>query len=67
MTVLGRRKVDGVAEGYGVNVSEEEKQGRLVQHVQGKAMGRATSLLCRSWYRRPQIQAPILLQYLQKF
>ena len=47
MTVLGRRKVDSVAEGYGVNVSEEEEQGRLLQHVQGKAVGRATSVLCR--------------------
>ena len=40
MTVVGRRKVDSVlVESYGVNVSEEEEQGRLVQHVQGKAVG----------------------------
>ena len=35
MTLLTRRKVDKVDESYGVDVSEEEQQGRLVQHVEG--------------------------------
>ena len=35
MTVLARRKVDGVAECYGVDLSVEEDGRRLVQHVAG--------------------------------
>ena len=35
VTVLTRRKVEKVAEEYGVDVAEEEQQGRLVQHVEG--------------------------------
>ena len=35
MTLIGRRKVDTVAEVYGVNLEEEERNGRLIQHSQG--------------------------------
>lgn len=34
VTVLTRRKVEKVAAEYGVDVAEEEQQGRLVQHVE---------------------------------
>ena len=36
VTVITRRKVNSVAESYGVDVKEEEEQGRLVQHVEGE-------------------------------
>ena len=36
VTVIGRSKVYGVADRYGVDVVKEEKQRRLRQHVQGK-------------------------------
>ena len=35
VTVLTRRKVEKVEESYGVDLSQEEQQGRLVQHVEG--------------------------------
>ncbi len=35
VTLLTRRKVDTVSEDYHVNITEEEEQGRLKQHVQG--------------------------------
>lgn len=35
VTLLTRRRIDGVEESYGVDVSQEEQQGRLVQHVEG--------------------------------
>lgn len=35
VTVISRRKVDQVAESYGVDLNAEEQQGRLVQHVEG--------------------------------
>ena len=35
VTLIGRRKVDSVAEVYGVNLEEEERNGRLIQHSQG--------------------------------
>lgn len=38
VTVFARRKVDNVAESYGVDLSEEEGKGRLVQHVEGMYM-----------------------------
>ena len=38
MTLLTRRRVDEVAESYGVDISQEEQQGRLVQHVEGKCL-----------------------------
>ncbi len=36
VTVLGRRKLESVPEQYGVDLSAEEGDGRLVQHVEGK-------------------------------
>lgn len=36
VTVVGRRRQETVPEQYGVNIEEEETQGRLVQHVEGK-------------------------------
>ncbi len=36
VTVVGRRKVDAVDEKYGVNLSEEEASGRLIQVEQGQ-------------------------------
>ena len=36
MTLIGRRKQEVVPEQYGVSIEEEEAQGRLVQHVEGR-------------------------------
>ena len=36
VTLFGRRKQETVPEQYEVNMAEEEGQGRLVQHVEGK-------------------------------
>ena len=33
--MITRRKVDEVAESYGMDLAQEEEQGRLVQHVEG--------------------------------
>ena len=38
MTVLTRRRVDEVAENHGVDLSQEEQEGRLVQHVEGTSL-----------------------------
>ena len=38
VTVLTRRKVEAVPERYGVDVTAEETEGRLVQHVEGADM-----------------------------
>lgn len=35
VTVLGRRKLESVPEQYGADLSVEESEGRLVQHVEG--------------------------------
>jgi len=42
VTVITRRKVEQVAEQYGVDIAQEEKQGRLLQHVEGKDTQTAT-------------------------
>ena len=36
MILIGRRKQEVVPEQYGVSIEEEEAQGRLVQHVEGR-------------------------------
>ena len=45
VTVIGRRKLEKVAESYGVDVEAEEQQGRLVQHVESKTSGSSSG--CR--------------------
>ena len=38
MTLISRRKLEGVDPEYGVDVKSEERAGRLVQHVEGSYM-----------------------------
>ena len=40
--MLTRRKVETVGESYGVDISQEEQEGRLVQHVEGKEANHTT-------------------------
>ena len=35
MTILARRKLEGVDQEYGVDIGAEETAGRLMQHVEG--------------------------------
>jgi hypothetical protein len=35
VTILTRRKLEGVGQEYGVDIAAEETAGRLTQHVQG--------------------------------
>ena len=35
MTILTRRKLEGVGQEYGVDIGTEETTGRLTQHVEG--------------------------------
>ena len=51
VTVIGRRRLEKLAESYGVDVDAEEQQGRLVQHVEGKISGSSSACMKVRKYR----------------
>ncbi len=53
VTVMGRRKMESVPEQHGVDLSAEETEGRLVQHVEGGQYKRLLNLANVYLMQRP--------------
>ena len=45
MTILTRRKLEGVGQEYGVDIGAEETAGRLTQHIEGQFYDCLTTLI----------------------